>query len=433
MNDHLQQAGLGTLALHAGQQPDPITGSRAVPIHQTTSYVFKDTEHAANLFALKEMGFIYTRLMNPTTDVFEQRMAALDGGVGALALSSGQQAIAVALFNLAHAGSHIVSSGALYGGTITLLGQTFKRLGIEVSFVDATDPQKIAAAIRPNTRAVYVESLANPKNDVLEYPAIAEVAHQRGLPLVCDNTVLTPVLFRPFDYGIDIAVYSATKFIGGHGTSIGGVIVDSGKFDWSREPKKWPQFTEPDPSYHGTVFYQAVGQLCYIITCRTHWLRDLGGAMSPLNAFLFLQGLETLHLRMQAHCGNALEVARFLETHPLVTWVNYPGLSSHPGYQLTQQYLPKGAGSILGFGIRGGRQPAQRFIESVKLASHLANIGDAKTLVIHPASTTHSQQTPEELQAAGVSDDYIRLSVGLEELDDIKVDLDQALKASQGS
>jgi O-acetylhomoserine (thiol)-lyase len=427
-----QPRGLGTLAVHAGQSPDPTTGSRAVPIHQTTSYVFRSTDHAANLFALKEMGWIYTRLMNPTTDVFEQRMAALDGGIGALALSSGQQAITVSLLNLAHAGSHIVSAAALYGGTITLLGQTFKRLGIDVTFVDMTDPKKVAEAIRPNTRAVYVESLANPRNDVLDYRAIADVAHARGLPVVCDNTVLTPVLFRPFDYGIDIAVYSATKFIGGHGTSIGGVIVDSGRFDWTKEPDKWPQFTQPDPSYHGTVFHQAVGQLCYIITCRTHWLRDLGGALSPFNAFLFLQGLETLHLRMPAHCRNAQRVAEFLQSHPAVTWVNYPGLPSHPDHALARKYLPKGVGAILGFGVKGGREPARKFIEACKLASHLANVGDAKTLVIHPATTTHSQQTAEELVGAGVSEDYIRISAGLEDIDDILADLDQALRVSQG-
>jgi O-acetylhomoserine (thiol)-lyase len=430
-SDTPETTGLGTLALHAGQTPDPTTGSRAVPIHQTTSYVFKNTEHAANLFALKELGWIYTRLMNPTTDVFEQRMAALDGGVGALAFSSGMQAIAVALFNLVHAGGHVVSAAALYGGTITLFGQTFKRLGIDVSFVDATDPKQIAAAIRPNTRAVYIESLANPKNDVLDYRAIADVAHARGLPLVCDNTVLTPVLFRPFEHEIDIAVYSATKFIGGHGTSIGGVIVDSGRFEWGKEPQKWPQFTAPDPSYHGTVFLEALGQLCYIMTCRTHWLRDLGGVLSPMNAFLFLQGLETLHLRMPRHCENGLAVAKFLGSHPLVTWVNYPGLTSHPGHALAKKYFPKGCGSILGFGIKGGRGTAQKFIEAVKLASHLANIGDAKTLVIHPASTTHSQQTPTELQAAGITDDYIRVSVGLEDFDNILADFDQALQASQ--
>ena len=423
--------GLGSLALHAGQQPDATTGSRAVPIHQTTSYTFKSTQHAADLFALKEPGWIYTRLMNPTTDVLEQRLAAMEGGVGGLALSSGQQAISVAMLNLARAGEHIVSAAALYGGTITLFGQTFKRFGIDVSFVDATDPRNIASAIQPNSRAVYVETLANPKNDVLDYKAIADVAHNRGLPVVCDNTVMTPVLFRPFDHGMDIAVYSATKFIGGHGTSIGGVIVDSGKFDWSKQPERWPQFTKPDPSYHGTVFLDAVGPLCYIITCRTHLLRDLGGALSPFNAFLFLQGLETLHLRMPRHCENAMEVAKYLEAHPLVTWVNYPGLPSHPHYPLAQRYLTKGMGAILGFGIRGGRQAGQRFIESVKMASHLANIGDAKTLVIHPASTTHSQQTAEELGKAGITEDYVRMSVGLEDIEDILADLDQALQASQ--
>jgi O-acetylhomoserine (thiol)-lyase len=429
--DPQQFTGLGTLALHAGQQPDPNTGSRAMPIHQTTSYCFQSTEHAADLFALKEMGWIYTRLMNPTTDVFEQRMAALEGGIGALGVSSGQQAISVALMNLAHSGGHIVSAAALYGGTITLFGQTFKRLGIDVTFVDAMDPKNIAAAIQPNTRAVYIESLANPKNDVLDYQAIADVAHEHGLPVVCDNTALTPILFRPFDYGIDISVYSATKFIGGHGTSIGGVIVDSGKFDWSKEPEKWPQFTEPDPSYHGAVFLEAVEQLCYIITCRTHWLRDLGGALSPFNAFMFLQGLETLHLRMPRHCENALNVAKFLEAHPLVNWVNYPGLPSHPCHEAANKVLPKGTGAILGFGIKGGAEAGKKFIEACQLASHLANIGDAKTLVIHPASTTHSQQTEEELQAAGITPDYVRVSVGLEDVSDIKADLEQALKASQ--
>jgi O-acetylhomoserine (thiol)-lyase len=423
--------GLGSKALHAGQRPDPTTGSRAMPIHQTTSYCFRDTQHAADLFALREMGWIYTRLMNPTTDVFEQRMAALEGGLGALGVSSGQQAITIALLNLAHSGYHIVSGEALYGGTITLFGQTFKRLGIDVSFVDATRPERIAQAIRPNTRAVYIESLANPKNDVLDYAAIADVAHQRGVPVVCDNTVLTPILFRPFDHGIDICVYSATKFIGGHGTSIGGCIVDSGKFDWAREPDKWPQFTQPDASYHGAVFHEAVGQLCYILTCRTHWLRDLGGALSPFNAFLFLQGLETLHLRMPRHCQNAQAVAEFLQSHPLVAWVNYPGLPAHPCHALAERYLSQGCGAILGFGIRGGRPAAQKFIESVKMASHLANIGDAKTLVIHPASTTHSQQTAEELSRAGITEDYVRMSVGLEDLADILADLEQALQASQ--
>ncbi len=422
--------GLGTRALHAGQAPDPATGTRAPAIHQTTSYVFRDTQHAADLFALKEMGFIYTRLMNPTTDVFEQRMAALDGGIGALALSSGQQAITVALLNLCHAGQHFISAEALYGGTITLFAQTFKRLGIEVTFVDMTDPQAIRAAMRPNTRAVYYETVANPKNCVYDYQKIADIAHEHGVPVVCDNTVMTPILFRPFEHGTDISVYSCTKFIGGHGTSIGGCIVDSGNFDWSADASKWPQFTEPDASYHGAVFHEAVGQLCYIITCRTHWLRDFGGCMSPFNAFLFLQGLETLHLRMPRHCDNAQRIAAFLDGHDAVSWVNYPGLPSHGSHANAERYL--GApGAILGFGIKGGGDAGKKFIEACRLCSHLANIGDAKTLVIHPASTTHSQQTADELAAAGVSDDYVRISAGLEDADDIIADLAQALAASQ--
>jgi O-acetylhomoserine (thiol)-lyase len=423
--------GLGTRALHAGQQPDPATGARAQPIHQTTSYVFKDTRHAADLFALREMGWIYSRIMNPTNDAFEQRMAALDGGIGALALSSGQQAITVALLNLAHAGHHIIAADALYGGTITLFGQTFKRLGVEVSFVDMSDPKRIADAVQPNTRAVFYETIANPKNCIYDYAQIAEVAHARGLPVVCDNTVCTPMLFRPFEHGTDINVYSCTKFIGGHGTSIGGCIVDSGNFDWTAQPDHWPQFTQPDASYHGTVFHDAVEQLCYIITCRTHWLRDFGGCMSPFNAWLFLQGLETLHLRMPRHCRNAQAVAEFLDEHDRVKWVNYPGLPGHPDHQMARRYLPDGCGSILGFGIEGGHVAGRRFIEACRLSSHLANIGDAKTLVIHPASTTHSQQTDDELHAAGVSDDYVRVSVGLEDIDDILADLGQALESSQ--
>lgn len=422
--------GISTLALHAGQKPDPATGSRAVPIHQTTSYVFRDTKHAADLFGLREMGWIYTRLMNPTTDVLEQRMAALDGGVGALGLSSGMSAISVALMNLAHAGSHIVASEALYGGTLSLLGQTFKRLAIEVTFVDMTKPENVTKAIKANTRAVFFESIANPKNDVLDYEAIAAIAHDHGVPVVCDNTV-TPTLFRPFDHGVDIAVYSATKFIGGHGTTIGGIIVDSGKFDWTKEPKKWPQFTEPDPAYHGAIFTQAVGNLAYIITCRVSWLRDMGCAMSPMSAFLFLQGLETLPLRIQKHSENASLVAKHLKNHPLVTWVNYPGLENHPSHANARKYLKKGNGAILGFGIKGGKTSAAKFIESVKLASHLANIGDAKTLVIHPATTTHSQQTTEELLKAGITEDYVRVSIGLEDVADVIADFDQALKKSQ--
>ncbi len=430
MSNDTPNYGLGTRALHAGHEPDA-SGSRAVPIHQTTSYVFKDTQHAADLFALKEFGNIYTRLMNPTTDVFEQRMAALDGGIGALALSSGQQAITTAILNLCHAGQHFISAEALYGGTVTLFGQTFKRLGIDVTFVDMTDPRKIAEAIKPNTRCVYYETVANPKNCVYDYQAIADVAHEHGVPVICDNTVMTPILFRPFEHGTDINIYSCTKFIGGHGTSIGGCIVDSGNFDWSADAEKWPQFMKPDDSYHGAVFHEAVGQLCYIITCRTHWLRDMGGCISPFNAFLLLQGLETVHLRMPRHCENAQKVAQFLEGHVKVDWVNYPGLASHADHANAQKYLPDGCGSILGFGIKGGGAAGKKFIEACHLASHLANIGDAKTLVIHPASTTHSQQTEAELKACGIGDDYIRVSVGLEDAVDIIADLDQALAKSQ--
>ena len=376
------------------------------------------------------MGWIYTRLMNPTTDVLEQRMAALDDGIGALAVSSGQHAITVSLLNICHAGGHVIAADALYGGTVTLLGQTFKRLGIEVTFVDMTHPSNIEKAIQPNTRAVYYETIANPKNCIYDYQRIADIAHAHGLPVICDNTV-APLIYRPFEHGVDIAVYSCTKFIGGHGTSIGGCIVDSGKFDWTKDAGKWPMFTEPDASYHGTVFHEAVGPLCYIITCRTHWLRDLGGCMSPFNAFLFLQGLETLHLRIKRHCKNAQTVAHHLERHKFVEWVNYPGLPSHPNHDMLNKYLPSGAGAILGFGIRGGLAAGRKCIEACKLCSHLANIGDAKTLVIHPASTTHSQLTDAELKAAGVTEDYIRISVGLEDVEDILADLEQALAASQ--
>jgi len=426
-----QMNGLGTRALHAGQHPDPATGSRAQPIHQTTSYVFRDTQHAADLFALKEFGNIYTRLMNPTNDAFEQRMASLEGGIGALAMASGQAAITTAILNICHSGGHVISADALYGGTITLFAQTFKRLGIEVSFVDMTDPEAIRHAIKDNTRAVYYETVANPKNCVYDYDRIAEIAHEAGLPVICDNTVMTPILFKPFEHGVDISVYSCTKFIGGHGTSIGGCIVDSGNFDWSKDPDKWYMFTQPDASYHGAVFIEAVGQLCYIITCRTHWLRDMGAAMSPFNAWLFMQGLETLHLRMQRHCENAQKVAEHLQNHEHVKWVNYPGLPNHANHDMAEKYLKAGQGAILGFGIEGGREAGRRFIEACKLCSHLANIGDAKTLVIHPASTTHSQQTEDELEKAGVTEDYVRVSVGLEDVEDILADLDQALAASQ--
>jgi O-acetylhomoserine (thiol)-lyase len=420
---------LETLALHAGQKVDSDTLSRAVPIYQTTSYCFKSTEHAANLFALKEFGNIYTRLMNPTTDVLEKRLAALEGGVGGLALSSGQSAIYVSIFNICGAGGHIVSSNSLYGGTVTLFSQTFKKLGIEVTFVDPKRAENFAQAIRKNTRLIYIETIGNPKNDILQYEKIADIAHKNGMPVICDNTVATPMLFRPFEYGIDIVVHSCTKFIGGHGTSIGGAIVDSGKFDWTNG--RYPELTEPDPSYHVVKYVESFGELAYIIKARVQFLRDMGSCMSPFNAFLFLQGLETLHLRMPRHSENALKLAQWLEKHKLVSWVNYPGLQSHPDYKLAKKYLPDGQGAILGFGIKGGRGAGIKFIDSVKLASHLANIGDSKTLVIHPASTTHQQLTEKEQLAAGVTEDYIRVSVGTEHIDDIIADFDQALRISQ--
>ena len=420
---------LETLAVHAGQQPDSDTGSRAVPIYQTSSYVFKDSNHAANLFALKEFGNIYTRLMNPTTDVLEKRLAALEGGVGGLGLSSGQSAIYVSIFNICGAGGHIVASNSLYGGTVTLFSQTFRKLGIEVTFVDPKNPENFAGAIKKNTRLVYIESVGNPKNDILQYDKIADIAHKNGLPVICDNTVMTPILFRPFEYGIDIVVHSCTKFIGGHGTSIGGAIVDSGNFNWANG--KYPELTEPDPSYHGIKYVESFGNLAYILKARVQLLRDMGSCMSPFNAFLFLQGIETLHLRMPRHSENALKVAQWLEGHKSVIWVNYPGLPSHPDYKLAKKYMPNGQGAILGFGIKGGKEAGVKFINAVKLASHLANIGDSKTLVIHPASTTHQQLGEKEQLAAGVTPDYIRVSVGTEHVDDIIADFEQALKASQ--
>jgi O-acetylhomoserine (thiol)-lyase len=418
----------GTLALHAGQVPDPTTNARAVPIYQTTSYTFDSAEHAANLFGLKEMGNIYTRLMNPTTDVLEKRLAELDGGVGALALASGSAAITLAILNLARCGDNIVASSYLYGGTYNLFHHTFARMGITVKFVDTSDPTNVAAAIDADTKAVFLETIGNPKNNVDDFEAIARVAHDNGLPLVVDNTVATPVLFKPIEHGADIVCYSLTKFIGGHGTSIGGAVVDSGRFDWSSG--RFPEYTTPDPSYHGLVYHEALGELAYILKMRITLLRDMGPALSPFNAFQFLQGLETLHVRMPRHCENALKVAGFLEKHPLVAWVNYPGLGSHPDHANTRRYLPKGAGAILGFGIKGGLEAGTKFIDNVKLASHLANIGDAKTLVIHPASTTHQQLTAEEQQAAGVTADFIRVSVGIEDIEDIIADLDQALNAA---
>jgi len=432
-----EEFGIDTLALHAGQEPDPATGARAVPIYQTTSYVFKSAEHAANLFALREFGNIYTRITNPTTDVLEKRLAELDGGTGALAVASGQAAITLAVLNIARAGQNIVSTSFLYGGTYTLFHYTLRKLGIEARFVDSSDPANVEAAIDEDTRLVYMESVGNPKNNVDDYPAIAEVAHRHGIPFVIDNTVSPPPLLRPFDHGADIVVYSLTKFIGGHGTSIGGAIVDSGRFNWANG--KFPEITEPDPSYHGVSYWETFGPhdkavirgIAYIFKARVQLLRDLGPALSPFNSFLFLQGLETLPLRIRQQSANALAVARWLEKHPAVAWVNYPGLPSHRDYERARRFLPEGQGAIIGFGIKGGRETGTKMIDSVKLCSHLANIGDSKTLIIHPASTTHQQLTPEERISTGVTDDYIRLSVGLENVEDITADLDQALRKSQ--
>ena len=420
---------LETLALHGGQQVDSDTLSRAVPIYQTSSYVFKDTEHAGNLFALKEFGNIYTRLMNPTTDVLEKRVAAMEGGVGGLAFASGMAAITSSILNICRSGEHIVASNSLYGGTVTLFSQTFPKIGIEATFVDPKEPANFAKAIKENTRLIYIETIGNPKNDILEYEEIVKIAHDNGIPLFCDNTFTSPVLFRPIDYGVDVVVHSCTKIIGGHGTSIGGIVIDSGKFDWANG--KYPELTEPDPSYQGVKYVESFGNLAYIIKARVQFLRDMGGCMSPFNAFLFLQGLETIHLRVPRHCSNALVLAKWLEGHKAVEWVNYPGLKSHPNYKLAMKYLPKGQGAILGFGIKGGKEAGVKFINSVKLCSHLANVLDSKTLVIHPASTTHQQLGTEEQLAAGVTEDYVRVSVGTEHIDDIINDFEQSLSASQ--
>jgi len=426
---------LSTLALHAGQIPDPTTGARAVPLYQTSSYVFKSTDHAANLFALREFGNIYTRLMNPTTDVFEQRIAAIEGGTGALAVASGQAATSLALIAITQVGDEIVSANNLYGGTYQLFHYTLPKLGRTVRFVDSRDPEAFRQAITPKTRAIYAETIGNPKLDVPDFEAIAKVAHAAGVPFVVDNTVGVG-LVAPIQFGVDIVVASATKYIGGHGTSIGGVIVDSGKFAWNNG--KFPEFTEPDPSYHGLKFWDVfgnfpgLGNVAFIIKVRVQLLRDLGPALSPFNSFLFLQGLETLPLRQRQHSENALEIAQFLKNHPLVSWVTYPGLRDGPSYQLASKYLTRGFGGIVGFGIKGGRDAGKKFINSVKLLSHLANIGDAKTLVIHPATTTHQQLTREEQEATGVTEDYIRLSIGLEDVRDIRADIDQALRQAAG-
>jgi len=418
-----------TLTLHAGQKPDSETLARAVPIYQTSSYVFRNSEHAAKLFALEEPGNIYTRIMNPTTDVLEKRMAELDGGVAALALASGQAATTFAVLNIAQAGQNIISTSFLYGGTYNLFHYTLPKLGIEVKFVDSSDPENIRKAIDENTRLVYSESVGNPKNNVDDFTAIAKVAHDAGIPFVVDNTVTTPYLFKPLEHGADIVVYSLTKFIGGHGTSIGGCVVDGGKFPWNNG--KFPEFTEPDPSYHGIRFWDVLGNMSYIIKMRVELLLDMGAVLSPFNSFLLLQGLETLHVRMPRHVENAQKVADWLEKNPFISWVNYPGLPSHKDFARARKYLPKGSGAIIGFGIKGGVEAGKKFIDNVKLLSHLANIGDAKSLVIHPASTTHQQLTEEEQYATGVSPDFIRLSVGIEDVGDIIADIDQALKASQ--
>jgi len=421
--------GFSTLAIHEGWEPDPTTGAVALPIYQTSSFAFKSTQHAADLFALKEEGYIYTRMMNPTVDVFEKRIAALEGGVGALAVSSGQAAITLAVTNIAGVGDEIVSSTNIYGGTYNLFATTLKKFGINFKFVDPSNPENFKSQITDNTRALYVETIGNPKIDVADIEKIAEIAHTAGIPLIVDNTFATPYLARPIEFGADIVVHSATKFIGGHGTSIGGVIVDSGKFNWDNG--KFPELTEPDPSYHGIRYVKDVGEAAYIVKARVQLLRDLGTALSPFNAFLFAQGLETLSLRMERHSQNALKVAEFLASHPYVSWVNYPGLKSSPYYALAQKYLPRGQGGVLTFGIKGGLKAGIKFIESLKLFTHLANIGDAKSLVIHPASTTHQQLSKEEQLASGVTEDMIRLSVGLEDIEDILEDLDNALYASQ--
>jgi O-acetylhomoserine (thiol)-lyase len=421
--------GFTTRQLHAGQQPDPTTGSRAVPIYQTTSYQFHDTEHAANLFALREPGNIYTRIMNPTTDVLEQRLADLEGGVGGLAASSGHAAQTMAILTLCGAGDHIVSSSRLYGGTFNQFTYTLPRIGIDVTMVpQASDPGAYERAIRPNTKILYGETLGNPDISVFPFEEVAAIARAHRIPLMIDNTFATPYLCRPFEWGANIVIHSTTKFLGGHGTTIGGIIVDGGNFDWTSG--RFPNFTAPDPSYHGLV-YAGLGPAAFIVKARVQILRDIGACQSPFNSWLTLQGVETLSLRMERHVGNARQVAEFLQAHPAVRWVSYPGLATHPDHAKARKYLPKGPGAVLGFGIKGGAEAGRRFIEGLSLFSHLANVGDAKSLAIHPASTTHSQLGEEELVAAGVTADFIRLSIGIEDIDDILSDLDQALAKAQ--
>lgn len=424
-----RQLGFETISLHGGQHPDSETNARAVPIYQTSSFVFNDTDHAANLFALKESGNIYTRMMNPTQDVFEQRLTLLEGGVGALATASGQAAITYAILNIVQAGDEIVASSSLYGGTYTLFAYTFAKLGVKVHFVDVDKPEEFRSKITAKTKALYTEIIGNPQINVADLEQIAFIAHENSLPLIVDNTFASPYLCRPIEHGADIVVHSATKFIGGHGTSIGGIIVDSGNFDWNNG--KFPGLSQPDPSYHGIVYTETCGKAAYITKARVSLLRDTGAAISPFNAFLFLQGLETLPLRMERHVANAQKVAEFLDQHKLVTWVNYPGLEKSSYRALAKKYLPKGAGSIFTFGVKGGLNEGKRFINSLQLFSHLANVGDAKSLVIHPSSTTHQQLNEESQRVAGISPDMIRLSIGLETIEDLLYDLDQALLTSQ--
>ncbi len=421
--------GFTTRQLHAGQEADPTTGSLATPIYQTTSYKFKDTEHAANLFALAEMGNIYTRIMNPTTDVLEQRLADLEGGVGALGASSGHAAQAMTFLTLCQAGDHIVSSSRLYGGTFAQFNYTFPRIGIDVTFVDPTKPEEFEAAIQPNTKIIYGETIGNPDNTIFRFDEVSAIAKAHNVPLMIDNTFATPYLCRPFEWGANIITHSTTKYLGGHGTTIGGVIVDGGNFDWTSG--RFSNFTEPDPSYHGLV-YAELGPPAFILKARVQVLRDIGACQAPFNSWITLQGIETLSLRMDRHVENATLVAKHLEEHPLVNWVKYPALTSHADHELAKRYLPNGAGGVLGFGIKGGKKAGSTFINNLKLASHVANVGDAKTLAIHPASTTHSQLSEEELELAGASADFIRLSVGIEDVDDILWDLDQALASTAG-
>jgi O-acetylhomoserine (thiol)-lyase len=429
MSDQERTFGFNTRALHAGYQPEPTTGARAVPIYQTTSFVFEDSDHAAALFALQKFGNIYTRIMNPTTAVLEERVASLENGVAALAMSSGQAAQFIALSSLLECGDEMVAACTLYGGTYTQFDVSFRKLGFNVKFVEPDDPENFRKAITPKTKCLYGETISNPRGNVLDIEAVARIAHEHKIPLVIDSTFATPYLCRPIDFGADIVVHSLTKFMGGHGTSIGGIIVDSGKFPWPEG--NFPQLTQPSPAYHGMKYWETFGNLAYIIRARVEGLRDMGTCMSPFNAFLFLQGIETLGMRMERHVANALAVAKFLEAHKLVRWVKYPSLPSSPYCQLAQKYLPKGGGAIFSFGIQGGYAAGRKFIDSVKLFSHLANVGDARSLVIHPSSTTHQQLKPEEQEAAGVTPDMVRLSIGLEDLDDILWDLDQALEKSQ--